>query len=195
MTRRVRAGFNHEAITVYQAYPARIAEPALEAGTFVAPFKRTRMTWIKPSFLWMMYRSGWAAKTDQERILAVEITREGFDWALSHACLSHFDRQRFGPAEEWRAELQSSPVRIQWDPDRDLYLNPLPYRAIQVGLTGEAVTRYLDDWIVDITDVTQLAADVHKAVRNGNTEAATALLPPEREFPLPGHIGERIGSR
>lgn len=128
-------------------------------------------------------------------ILAIDITREGFDWALSHACLSHFDRQHFGAAEEWRAELESSPVRIQWDPDRDLRLNPLPYRAIQVGLSGEAVTRYLDDWIVGITDVTQLAADVHKAVRHGNTEAATALLPPEREFPLPGHIGKRIGSR
>ncbi|WP_422570328.1 DUF4291 family protein, partial [Erwinia billingiae] len=29
------------------------------------------MTWIKPSFLWMMYRSGWGMKDPgQKRILA-----------------------------------------------------------------------------------------------------------------------------
>ena len=50
------------------------------------------LTWIKPSFLWMMYRCGWAAKEGQETVLAVEITREGFDWALRNACLSHYDR-------------------------------------------------------------------------------------------------------
>jgi hypothetical protein len=49
------------------------------------------LTWIKPSFLWMMYRSGWATKPGQEHVLAVEITRTGFEWALDHASLSHFD--------------------------------------------------------------------------------------------------------
>jgi hypothetical protein len=48
------------------------------------------MTWIKPSFGWMMYRSGWAAKPGQERILAIEISRTGFDWALAHSCLSQY---------------------------------------------------------------------------------------------------------
>lgn len=195
MTHHVRAVFTDDTITVYQAYPAKIAVPALTAGTFVAPFKRTRMTWIKPSFLWMMYRSGWAAKADQERILSIEITRQGFEWALSHACLSHFDRNRFSTQEDWRADLESSPVRIQWDPDRDLHLNQLPRRAIQIGLSGEAVTRYLDDWIVRITDVTQLAGDIHEAVRAGHCNAAEVLLPHEREYPLPSHISERIGNK
>ncbi len=52
-----------------------------------------RMTWIKPSFLWMMYRSGWATKPGQERVLAVELLRSGFEQALSEACLSSFDRR------------------------------------------------------------------------------------------------------
>ncbi|MER6614129.1 DUF4291 family protein [Streptomyces xantholiticus] len=46
-THEVRAVFTDETITVYQAYTARIANPALETGTFVDPFKRDRMTWIK----------------------------------------------------------------------------------------------------------------------------------------------------
>ncbi|NUK53395.1 DUF4291 domain-containing protein [Streptomyces lunaelactis] len=195
MTHQVRAVFTEETITVYQAYPSGIAVPAVKAGTFVAPLKRTRMTWIKPSFLWMMYRSGWATKTDQERILSIEITRERFEWALSQACLSHFDQKRFSDKESWRAELESSPVRIQWDPDRDLNLNPLPHRAIQIGLSGEAVTKYLDDWIVGIADVTQVAGDIHEAVRDGHRDEAEAILPHEQVYPLPDHIAERIGSQ
>ncbi|MGW3630476.1 DUF4291 family protein, partial [Streptomyces sp. NPDC005122] len=50
------------------------------------------MTWIKPSFLWMMYRCGWGSKEGQETVLAVEITREGFEWALRQVCLSHYAR-------------------------------------------------------------------------------------------------------
>ncbi|MEV7870217.1 DUF4291 domain-containing protein [Streptomyces sp. NPDC088124] len=192
MNEKVRAVFTDDTITVYQAYPARIADPAVAAGTFVDPFKRTRMTWIKPSFLWMMYRSGWAMKPDQERVLSIQITREGFEWALSHACLSHFDRTRFRDEVEWRAELESSPVRVQWDPDRDTGLNPLSRRAIQVGLSGEAVERYLDDWIVGMTDITGMVGDIHRAVRAGDQAEVAALLPEEREYPLPAAVGERI---
>ncbi|MFJ7998103.1 DUF4291 domain-containing protein [Streptomyces sp. NPDC096310] len=192
MTEKIRAVFTEETVTVYQAYPARIADPAVAAGTFVDPFKRTRMTWIKPSFLWMMYRSGWATKPDQERILSIEITRDGFEWALSHACLSHLDRTRFRDKAEWRAELESSPVRVQWDPDRDTGLNALSRRAIQIGLSGEAVERYLDDWIVGMTDITGMVGDIEQAVRAGDHEEVTALLPVEREYPLPAAVGERI---
>ncbi|MDV6014757.1 DUF4291 domain-containing protein [Haloechinothrix sp. LS1_15] len=90
MEHRIRAWFDDSAIRVYQAYPVEIAEAALEAGTFVPPFRMNRMTWVKPSFTWMMYRSGWGAKPGQERVLAVDITRDGFEWGLRHACLSSF---------------------------------------------------------------------------------------------------------
>src|SRR5262245_57845000 len=89
--RQIRAAYDDTTIVVYQAYNAAVANAALAAGTFVPPFRRGRMTWIKPSFLWMAYRSGWASKPDQERVLAVTMTRAGFEWALQHSCLSHFD--------------------------------------------------------------------------------------------------------
>ena len=87
--------FDDATIVVYQAYSPAIADAALTAGTFVAPFKRDRMTWVKPSFLWMMYRCGWATKPGQERVLAVRLSRAGFEEALAAACLSHFDRAVF----------------------------------------------------------------------------------------------------
>jgi Domain of unknown function (DUF4291) len=83
-TRLIRAAYTDKTIRVYQAYAPEIAEPAIRAGTFVPPFSRERMTWIKPSFGWMMYRSGWVRKSGQERVLAIEIWRDGFEWALGH---------------------------------------------------------------------------------------------------------------
>ncbi|MGV9690378.1 DUF4291 domain-containing protein [Streptomyces sp. NPDC003444] len=190
--REVRARFGGETITVYQAYPAAIADPALEAGTFVDPFKRGRMTWIKPSFLWMMYRCGWATKTDQERVLAIDITRSGFEQALAQSCLSHFDETRFTTVEEWRAAVRSSPVRVQWDPERDLNLDPLPCRAIQIGLSGAAVEQYVENWISSIRDITPMVREIHATVTAGNLEAAASLLPEERVYPLPAALAERI---
>ncbi|MFF9047737.1 DUF4291 domain-containing protein [Streptomyces parvulus] len=140
------------------------------------------LTWIKPSFLWMMYHCGWAAKAGQETVLAVEIGREGFEWALGNACSSsyvpvHADRA------EWRRRLKRSPARVQWDPERDLHLRALPYRSLQLGLSGEAARRYADEWTVSIRDVTPLALEIHALVRDGDLDAARRLLPVERPYP------------
>ncbi|MEV0149379.1 MULTISPECIES: DUF4291 domain-containing protein [unclassified Nonomuraea] len=196
--RQIRAAFTDESITVYQAYDPAIADPAVAAQRFVPPFKRERMTWIKPSFLWMMYRCGWAAKPGQTRVLAVDITREGFAWALEHACLSHPEGHSGGrpggeaDAAEWKARLRASPVRIQWDPERDPHHNALPYRSIQVGLSGEAVTRYVDEWTLAITDVTGRVHDLRRALRDGRD--ITDLLPAERPYPLPADLARSIGA-
>jgi uncharacterized protein DUF4291 len=192
--RQVRALFTDETITVYQAYAAEIARPALTAGRFVAPFNRDRMTWIKPSFLWMMYRCGWASKPGQEHVLAIEVTRSGFELALSRACMSHFDRNLYPDRDAWALRLRGSPVRAQWDPERSLRLGPLPYRSLQVGLSGEAVTRYVDEWTVSITDVTEVAHRIRDLLRAGDEANATALLPPKRPYPLPLEIGAALGA-
>lgn len=192
--RRVHAKQTEDTVTVYQAYAPAIAEPALRAGTFVAPFKRTRMTWIKPSFLWMMYRCGWAEKPGQERVLAVEITRRGFEWALRHSCLSHHDGRMYATYAEWLAAKAASPVRIQWDPERDLSLLPLERRSIQIGLSGPAVEGYVDEWIRGIEDVTPLAKEVRSLVREKRRQDAAALLPREEPCPLPEDVRERIGA-
>jgi hypothetical protein len=192
--RQIRAVYSHSAVTVYQAYPPEIAEPAVVAGRFVAPFSRERMTWIKPSFLWMMYRSGWATKPGQERVLAVEITRDGFEWALAHACLSHFDPAHDRDRQSWVARLKASPVRVQWDPERSLRMGVLPYRSLQVGLSGEAVTRYVDEWIIGLTDVTETVHTIHALLRACDEAAARALLPPERPYPLPAGVAATIGA-
>lgn len=183
--RQIRAQYDDATLRVYQAYSDTIAESALKHQTFVAPpFKMERMTWIKPSFLWMMYRAGWGHKDEgQARILAIDIAREGFEWALAHSCASHPEP---GMGEqEWEALKKRSPVRVQWDPERDLHHRPLEHRAIQVGLSGEAVRLYAGDWIQRITDVTPLAHQIHALVVEDRLEEAKATLPIERPY-LPG---------
>ena len=188
--RQVRATFDDDTITVYQAYPAAIALPATANGSFDnTPFKLDRMTWIKPSFFWMMYRSGWATKPSQEHVLAIRITRAGFEKALSLACLSHFDPDVYPDHATWEARKRTSPVRVQWDPERNLALEPLPWRSLQVGLTGEAANHYVHRWTVDITDITDR---IRRAVES--QVLVSALAPHEEPYPLPSGIAQGIGA-
>ncbi len=191
--RQIRAQFTDTTITVYQAYSNKIADKALAAQIFVSPFKLDRMTWIKPSFLWMMYRCGWATKPGQERVLAVEITRAGFEWALRNACLSHFDRAVHGSREDWRRRKALSPVRVQWDPERSISLERLPFRAIQIGLPGQAVRKYVSEWITRIDDATPPAHEISALVAGSDVSLATAKLPTERPYPLSPESAQAIG--
>jgi len=181
--RAVRAVYDDDTITVYQAYRKEIAIPAVKHQKFVSPFKIERMTWIKPSFLWMMYRCGWAQKEGQEHVLAIKIKREGFQWALNNSCLSHFVADIHPSREECQESLKKAPVRIQWDPERSIRLGKLEYRSIQIGLTGEAVHKYVNEWIVSITDITPLCKEIHALVSE-DVEEAIKLLPKERLYPL-----------
>ncbi|GAB2731156.1 DUF4291 domain-containing protein [Streptomyces bullii] len=181
---RVRAHHTDSTITVYQAYRPEIGRVAARTGRFPSSWKRDRMTWIKPSFLWMMYRCGWGGKEGQETVLAIEISRAGFVWALRRACLSHHVPALHGDQASWRRQLRRAPTRVQWDPERDLRLDPLPYRSLQLGLAGEAAARYADEWIVGIEDVTPLARQIYAHVRAGELDRAAGLLPEERPYPL-----------
>jgi hypothetical protein len=66
--REIRANFDRQTIVMYQAYGPAIADAALESGRFVPPFSYGRMTWIKPSFLWLMQRSNLGRKHQQRQL-------------------------------------------------------------------------------------------------------------------------------
>lgn len=190
--RQMRAIFDAETVTVYQAYGPQIADPAVVAQRFVAPFSFTRATWIKPSFAWMMYRSGWATKPGQERVLAIRLRRSDWEAALDRAVLTSHHRQVHDDGKDWSRAVKAAPVRVQWDPERSLHGGDLPYRSIQVGLTRDVVGEY-NDWIVGIEDVTPLVRRVHDAVRAGRAAQVRKIAPVERVYPVqPGrfaHLG------
>ena len=68
------------------------------------------MTWIKPSLAWMLYRSGYGFKDqNQNRILKIKLSHESLAKLLAECKCSH-------------GIGGSSKGRVQWDPARDIML-------------------------------------------------------------------------
>ncbi len=188
----IRANFDRETIVIYQAYSSAIADAAVEAQRFVPPFSFHRMTWIKPSFLWLMHRSNWAQKSGQQRTLAVRIKRSGWEKALSLAVLTSFEPSVFKSPDEWNEQFQNAKVHVQWDPERSLRGASLPYYSIQVGLSRHMIQEFVDDWIVTIEDYTSLVAKMYKLIHTGQADKAKRHLPSEKVYPVDAEIGNRI---
>lgn len=150
----ILANYDEETISVYQAYKPSIANYAVQHQKFGGEFSFTRMSWIKPNFLWMMFRSGWATKEGQEHILEVRLKRNFFDELLESAVPSSFSSEKYNSYDEWKEAVIQSEVRLQWDPDHDPGGNAITRRAVQLGLRGECLKRYSEElyWIRDITD-------------------------------------------
>ena len=178
--RKIYAKYDDKTIRVYQAYNDKIADEAIKLGTFGEHFSLTRMTWIKPSFLWMMYRCGWAEKENQERVLAIDIKREAFDEIVKNSVISSYKSNLGITEDEWKEEVKNSLVRCQWDPERDIHGKPIGRRSIQLGIRGEAVVKYLNEWIVKITDITDDVKRIKKSIDNGTFKES--LLPEEKEY-------------
>ena len=180
--KEIRAVYTDKTIRVYQAYNRQIAEEAVRQGTFGSHFSMNRMTWIKPSFLWMMYRCGWGEKENQESILAIDIDRKGFDKAVSNAVISTYSEEMGISMDEWKKKVKESDIRAQWDPEKDVNGNNLSYRSIQIGLRGNALYEYVNDWIQNVTDITEYVHDLN-AIRKKKEDIGD-MLPKEKIYIL-----------
>jgi hypothetical protein len=136
------------------------------------------MSWIKPNFLWMMYRSGWGSKEGQEVSLALRLRREFFDSLLAQAVPSSWDCDQFATEEEWSRAVGRSSVRLQWDPDHHPSGAKLERRAIQLGLRGAVLETFGRKELMEVLDVSEFAPVVGWRVGSGH--AARAGLPPCR---------------
>lgn len=190
------ASHNDKIVRVYQAYNNEIADAALQAQKFVPPWKPTRMTWIKPSFTWMAYRSGWSLKDEgQRRILAVDLHRWAFDMLLSKAILA-------------RDQVKGSQVDVivQWDPERGIiissdddvidksdYTQRIPSMfSLQMGIRGEMASAYATEFIASISDVTAEFLAIRSKLQCGDINEAVKMLPQERLYDsLPSKIVKR----
>jgi len=186
--RHVLAQYDNETIVVYQAYRPSIADYAVQNQAFGGDFSFNRMSWIKPNFLWMMYRSGWASKPGQEHVLAVHMLRDGFDEICRRAVKSSFDQQCFETEAEWKAAVGASDVRLQWDPDHLPNGHPTERRAVQLGLRGDALRSFSDDWVFAIEDVTEFVHQQHAVLQR---ERAEALVTPTEQV-YPAHENLRV---
>ncbi|MEZ0611095.1 DUF4291 domain-containing protein [Fibrella sp. WM1] len=158
-----------ESIVVYQAFNEAIAWYAVQHQRFGgSTYSFNRMSWIKPNFLWMMYRAGWASKANQERILAIEIPLHHFISLLEQAVYSSYQPAIYTTESDWQAALALSDVRLQWDPDHDPLGNRLPRRAIQLGIRGNTLRAFANEWIQSIEDVTDFVKEQSERVADRN---------------------------
>lgn len=187
----IRADYDRDSIVMYQAYGVRIARPALAAQTFVPPFSFGRMTWIKPSFRWLMHRSNWGRKPGQECILRVRISRAGWEKALSLGVLTSPDSAEH-ESGDWETAFQAATVHVQWDTERSLRGAPLDHYSIQVGLSRHVIREFAEEWIVAIDDFTATTRKIHKLIQSGDHKAAQRLMPPERLYPTAKETARRL---
>ena len=167
-----RGQWDDEGVYFYQAYNDEIAEWAVQHQQFGGPqFNPTRMTWIKPSFAWVLYRSGYARKHNQTRILRVKLSHISAAELLNHC--------------QCRTGGGGSKGRVQWDPERDLMSGDgrapremLRRRAIQIGLKGSLSEFYIKS-VIAIEDVTELAHRVQAAHTAADSKMAMSQLLPE----------------
>lgn len=180
--RHILAQFDDSSIVVYQAYNPSIGHFAARHGYFGGEFKLSRMSWIKPNFLWMMHRSGWGTKPGQEVTLAVRMRREAFDSLLAQAVHSSYVAELYSEHRSWRQRLSDSAVRLQWDPDHDPAGAKLERRAIQLGLSGGGLQKYARQWIVNIEDISDYVAAQRDCAGSGKYEKL--VTPKEEVYPV-----------
>ena len=176
--RHILAQFDEETIVVYQAYRPAIGQFAAAHKRFGGEFSFNRMSWIKPNFLWMMYRSGWGMKPGQEVTLAVWLRRSAFEAILAQAVPSTFDPTLYAGEQAWKQAVATSAVRLQWDPDHAPGGSPVERRALQLGLRGEVLRQYAQAWIVDIQDISSFVAEQRRFAR---ADAYAQLVTPRED--------------
>lgn len=182
-----------EEIVVYQAYKRSISRFATE-NQFLggSEFSYNRMSWIKPNFLSMMYRCGWAEKENQENVLALWISKKDFESVLNEAVISSFNPLYHKSNEQWRADLEQKEVRLQWDPDHDPYGHKQERRAIQLGLKGTTLENFGKNQITRIEDITDFVKQQKSLVDSGRLDELQ--MPVERVCKIVDEaLNKRVG--
>lgn len=160
----IMAQYDDNKVIVYQSYRPSIGSFAVKNQYFGGDFSLTRMTWIKPNFLWMMYRNGWGTKEGQEVVLALHLKREAFERYLNIAVYSSYQQDMYGNRDVWSEAVKSSNIRLQWDPDHDPYGAKLERRAIQIGIRNEEIEKFAKDDILKIEDISEFVNEQRKCV-------------------------------
>lgn len=178
----ILAQYDDDSVIVYQAYNPSIGRFATENNYFGGDFSYSRMSWIKPNFLWMMYRSGWGIKKNQEVTLAIRLKRSFFDLLLSEAIHSSFDSRLYCSREEWQQKVASSNVRLQWDPDHKPLGARLQRRAIQLGLRGKILEGFRGSGIIAIENISDFVAEQRQFTQKANQSYLKTPL--EKQYPV-----------
>ncbi|WP_299453973.1 DUF4291 family protein [uncultured Microscilla sp.] len=192
MQKQIYAAYDDEGLFVYQAFKPKVVATAAAKGTFGTGFNTNRLTWIKPSFAWVLQRTKYATKHRMNSIARIKLSHEGWLHLLQQAVPTQYDAQRYTNEEDWQQALDKAVVIHQWDPERDLLGKKLDRAAIQVGVRSEELSlRYVNEWILDIEDVTELAHTIGSLQKQRNPRLPET--PKERLYPVSEEMALALG--
>lgn len=188
----IYAEHDEEGVYVYQAFKPKTVEFAVKNGTFGKGFGLERLSWIKPSFGWILRRSKYASQHRMTAIAKIKLHHWAWLEILNQSIPTHFDDRIFKNEDDWQRALNASSVIHQWDPERDLVGRRLPRQSIQVGLRGDTLKKYVTDYIIKVEDVTPLAVEIGRLVkaRKRNMPDAT---PVEELYTLEDELNLKLG--
>ncbi len=189
--RHILAQFDDNSVVVYQAYRPAVGHFAARNQRFGGEWSFNRMSWVKPNFLWMMFRSGWGTKADQEVTLAIRLRRSFFDSLLERAVPSGFDAALYADETAWKSDVARSDVRLQWDPDHAPSGFKLERRAIQLGLRGDTLREFAGAAIVEIEDISGFVESQRAHVLGSEMEKLET--PRERVYVPRAEVAARLG--
>jgi hypothetical protein len=123
----------------------------------------------------------------------LKITHSNFKHLLSLASLSN--NHAGAPLTDAQ---KAKPVRVQWDPERSPAIRILPYRSIQIGLSGDISARWVTQWIESIEDVTDKALALAKVIEEDEITdeeelRKRGLLPREEVYRLEPELQQLLG--
>lgn len=136
------------------------------------------------------YRSGYSFKDKgQEHILALKMKHEHFLHLLSAASVTS--------GGKLTDEEKTRSVRVQWDPERSPSLGILPYRSIQIGISRAMSKKWVDEWIVNIEDVTPTARSLKRTLDEHpeltmEELVAQGLVPGEKVYEIPEDLKQTL---
>jgi hypothetical protein len=135
----------------------------------------------------MMYRSNWARRANQTRILGIWLKLDAFHLLLKGA------RKTIDKGENKKNSDSSGGVTIQWDPDHTPNGDEMSKRALQIGVKSISWWK-TGDKFESIIDMTPLVYHLRDHAKTKNGLYPQLFTPQEKIYLVPENIAQVIST-
>ncbi len=112
---------------------------------------------------------------------------------MSVGVLTSYEPSVHANPRAWRDEFERATVHVQWDPERSIRGADVGCNSIQIGIRRHLIGRYVDEWVLEIQDLTPSVRKIHALIKAGHVDKARKLLPSERPYPVNAEVARRLG--
>ncbi|MEQ1570416.1 MAG: DUF4291 family protein [Myxococcota bacterium] len=188
--RTLCASFDERVVTVWQAHSNAVADAAVAAGRFGGRAWRTdRVTRFRVSLPSLLARNGWATRPGRERILAVHVSRGGFDALLRQAVHASFEPELYPSRSGWLLATRYANVTVAWHADVDPTGSDLPRQTVRFGVRDAALRELTSKWVVGVDDWTAWV------VEHRDRATAATPVPAVARYPMSDDARARLAGR